>query len=52
MHKHFGLSVENIEWFVIEAAVKDEAWLPFTDSVRQRLRQSAVNLGLEPKDAA
>jgi len=52
MHKHFGLSVENIEWFVIEAAVRDAAWLPFTDSVRQRLRQSAVKLGLEPKGAA
>lgn len=52
LHKHFGLSVENIEWFLVEAATKDAAWLPFTDSVRQKLRASAVNLGLDLKEAA
>lgn len=52
LHKNFGLSVEIIEWILIEAAAKDVAWLPFTDSVRQRLRESAVNLGLDLKEAA
>lgn len=52
LHKHFSLSVENIEWFLIEAASKDAAWAPFTDSVRQKLRESAVNLELDLKEAA
>lgn len=52
LHRQFGLSVENVEWFVIEAAVKDAAWLAFSDSVRARLSQAAANLGLDLKEAA
>jgi hypothetical protein len=46
LHLHFGLSVENIEHFLIDAAVKDTAWGAFSEGVRARLRQSAINLGL------
>lgn len=52
LHKNFGLSIENIEWFLIEAATKDAGWQPFTDRVRQRLQNSAANLGLDLKEAA
>jgi energy-coupling factor transporter ATP-binding protein EcfA2 len=52
LHKAFNLSVERIEWFLIEAATKDAAWHPFTDSVRQRLKESAERLGLDLKEAA
>lgn len=46
LHLHFGLSVENIEHFLIDAAVKDPAWGAFSEGVRARLSQSAINLGL------
>lgn len=53
LHRHFGLSVENIEHFLIDAAVKDPAWAAFSEGVRARLRQSAINLGLlEVQEAA
>ena len=52
LHKNFSQSVENIEWFLIDAASRDAAWPAFTESVRQRLRQSAINLGLDLKEAA
>lgn len=52
LHKNFGLSIENIEWFLIEAATKDAAWQPLTDGVRQRLRESANSLALDLKEVA
>lgn len=52
LHKNFSQSVENIEWFLIDAASRDAAWPAFTEIVRQRLRQSANNLGLDLKEAA
>lgn len=52
LHKHFGLSVERIELFLIEAAVLDVGWAAFTDGVRGSLRNSAVSLGLDLKEAA
>jgi hypothetical protein len=51
LHKTFNLSIERIEWFLIEAATKDAAWQAFTHSVRQRLRESAERLGLDLKEA-
>lgn len=52
LHKHFGLSIEHIERFLIEAATKDAAWRLFTDCLRQRLKASAIGLGLDLKEAA
>ena len=52
LHKHFGLSVERIELFLIEAAAWDAGWAAFTEGVRGRLRTSALNLGLDLKEAA
>lgn len=52
LHKHFGLSVERIELFFIETAALDAGWVAFTGGVRERLRASAVNLGLDLKEAA
>lgn len=52
LHKHFGLSVERIELFLIEAAVADPAWGAFTDSVRARLLHSAGALELFLREAA
>ena len=52
LHKHFGLSVERIELFLIEAAALDAGWAAFTDGVRGRLKASAISLGLDLKEAA
>ena len=52
LHKHFGLSVERIELFLIEVAALDAGWTAFTESVRGRLGTCAVNLGLDLKEAA
>lgn len=52
LHKNFDLSIENIEWFLIEAATKDAAWQPFTAGVRQKLRESANGLALDLKEVA
>lgn len=52
LHKHFGLSVERIELFLIDAAALDVGWAAFTEGVRARLRTCAFNLGLDLKEAA
>ena len=52
LHKHFKQSMENIELFLIDAASRDATWGVFTAQVRERLRSSAMALGLDVNGGA
>lgn len=51
LHQHFKQSVGQIEMFLIDAALNDAAWAPFTNEVHDRLRVASLALGLDVKGA-